>query len=57
MALKPFDRDAWEERAAIMEFDGGLSREDAERLAAQAQGFQIKDVWRWIEVRDSVLPL
>lgn len=57
MALKPFDRDAWEERAAIMEFDGGLSREDAERLAAQAQGFQIKDVWRWIEVQDSVLPL
>lgn len=57
MPLKPFDRDAWEERAAIMEFDGGLSREDAERLAAQAQGFQIKDVWRWIEVQDSVLPL
>lgn len=57
MALKPFDRDAWEERAAIMEFDGGLSREDAERLAAQTQGFQIKDVWRWIEVQDSVLPL
>ncbi len=23
----------WEERAAIMEFDGGLSREEAERLA------------------------
>lgn len=57
MALKPFDRDAWEERTAIMEFDGGLSREDAERLAAQAQGFQIKDVWRWIEIQDSVMPL
>lgn len=25
--------DAWEERAAIMEFDGGMSREDAERAA------------------------
>ena len=24
---------AWQERAAIMEFDGGLVREDAERLA------------------------
>jgi len=23
-------RDQWEERSAIMEFDGGLSREDAE---------------------------
>lgn len=32
-----FDADDWraafEERAAIMEYDGGLSREDAERLA------------------------
>ena len=26
-------RDAFEERAAIMEYDGGLSREDAEREA------------------------
>lgn len=25
----------WQERAAIMEFDGGLSREDAERAAYQ----------------------
>lgn len=28
-------RDRYEERAAIMEFDGGLSREDAEYLAMQ----------------------
>ncbi len=27
------DLDRWEERAAIIEFDGGLSRADAERLA------------------------
>ncbi|MEW5864185.1 MAG: hypothetical protein AB1773_11445 [Pseudomonadota bacterium] len=26
-------REAYEERAAIMEFDGGMSREDAERAA------------------------
>ena len=26
-------RDAWEERAAIMEYDGGLPRDDAERCA------------------------
>ncbi len=26
-------REAWEERAAIAEYDGGLSREEAERLA------------------------
>jgi hypothetical protein len=33
-----FDRDAFEERAAIAEFDGGLSRFEAETLAAKAQG-------------------
>jgi len=33
-----FDRDAFEDRAAIMEFDGGLSRFDAETQAAKAQG-------------------
>src|SRR4051794_10253287 len=27
----PGDREAWEERAAIMEFDGGLTRHEAER--------------------------
>lgn len=30
---EPFDREAFEERAAICEFDGGLSRADAESLA------------------------
>lgn len=29
----PFDPEAWGERAAIAEFDGGLSRVDAEALA------------------------
>lgn len=33
-----FDRCAFEERAAIAEFDGGLSRFRAETLAAEAQG-------------------
>ena len=28
-------REAWEERAAIMEFDGGMGRRDAERLAME----------------------
>lgn len=37
-----FDPDAFEERAAIMEYDGGLSRFQAETLAAKAQG-----VKRW----------
>lgn len=34
-----FDRDQFEERAAIHEFDGGLSRFEAETLAAKSQGF------------------
>jgi len=34
------DIDAFEERAAIAEYEGGLNREDAEDLAAQAQGFK-----------------
>ena len=35
-----FDLDAWEERSAIMEFEGGLSRFDAETQAARAQGVE-----------------
>lgn len=38
------DLDQFEERAAIMEFDGGLSRFRAETLAAQAQGKQRREV-------------
>ena len=34
------DTDAFEERAAIAEFDGGLSRADGEQLAAQYQGYE-----------------
>ena len=38
-ALAPPDLDAFEERAAIIEHDGGHPRHDAEALAAQEQGF------------------
>ena len=34
------DTDAFEERAAICEYDGGLSRPDAEQLAARGQGYE-----------------
>lgn len=30
---QPLDREAWPERAAIVEYDGGLTRQDAEALA------------------------
>ena len=43
------DIDAFEERAAIAEYDGGLSRSRAEDLAAQAQGFANADAyWQWL---------
>lgn len=34
------DIDAFEERAALMEYEGGLSRSRAEDEAARAQGFR-----------------
>ncbi len=34
------DIDAFEERAAIIQYDGGLSRSRAEDQAARAQGFR-----------------
>ncbi len=33
VSAQPPDREAWPERAAIAEYDGGLSRQDAEALA------------------------
>ena len=50
LALIP-DIEAFEERAAIAEYDGGLTRQDAEDLAAQAQGFQDREhYWAWLRV-------
>ena len=43
------DIDAFEERAAIAQYDGGLSRKQAEDLAAQRQGFKDADqYWQWL---------
>ena len=43
------DIEAFEERAAIIEFDGGLTRKQAEDLAAQAQGYRDADhYWQWL---------
>ncbi|WP_316775861.1 hypothetical protein [Sedimentitalea todarodis] len=43
------DIDWFEERAAIAEFDGGLSRQGAEDLAARQQGFVNADAyWQWL---------
>lgn len=40
---------AFEERAAIAEYDGGLSRSEAENLAARAQGFaDAAAYWQWL---------
>ena len=38
-----------EERAAIAEFDGGLTRREAEDVAAQDQGFiSANYYWQWL---------
>ena len=43
------DIEAFEERAAIAEYDGGLRRKAAENLAAQAQGFpDASAYWQWL---------
>jgi len=43
------DIDAFEERAAIIQYDGGLPRKQAEDLAAQGQGFPNADAyWQWL---------
>lgn len=34
LTAKQIDLEAWEERAAIMEFDGGMTRAEAEKAAA-----------------------
>ena len=43
------DIDWFEERAAIAEHDGGLTRRAAENLAARQQGFADADrYWQWL---------
>lgn len=43
------DIDWFEERVAIAEYDGGLSRSEAEDLAARAQGFKDASAyWQWL---------
>ena len=40
----------FEERAAIMEYEGGMPREQAEMLAAKCYGFESKHrLYNWVE--------
>ena len=48
------DIDAFEERAAIVEYDGGLSRSRAEDIAALAQGFRDAEHY-WQVLADYVI--
>lgn len=47
------DLDAWAERSAIMEYDAGLTRFDAETAAARAQGLERHEVMDEIRKRNS----
>ena len=43
------DIDTFEERAAIEQYDGGLTLDEAEDLATQDQGFgSAGDYWHWL---------
>ncbi|WP_171621553.1 MULTISPECIES: hypothetical protein [unclassified Ruegeria] len=43
------DIDAFEERAAIAEFDDGCTRKAAEDMAARALGFRDAEAyWQWL---------
>lgn len=43
------DIEAFEERAAIADYNGGLTRQQAESLAAQGQGFaSVGAYWHWL---------
>lgn len=47
--MVPPNFEAFEERAAIVEFDGGLTRRESEDVAAQDQGFINADwCWQWL---------
>ena len=48
------DIEAFEERAAIIEYDAAITRRQAEDLAAQAQGFRDRDHY-WQVLADYVL--
>lgn len=52
-ALVP-DIEAFEERAAIAEYDGGLTRRQAEEVAAKGQGFRDADHY-WQVLADYVV--
>lgn len=43
------DIDAFEKRAAIAQYEGGLTRKQAENLAAKVQGFRDSEhYWQWM---------
>ncbi|MFG6535702.1 hypothetical protein ACGYK5_17900 [Sulfitobacter sp. 1A16787] len=47
--MVPPNIEEFEERAAIAEYDGGLSRSEAEDVAAQDQGFiNAQYYWQWL---------
>ena len=47
--MVPPNIEEFEERAAIAEYDGGLSRAEAEDIAAQDQGFiSAQYYWQWL---------
>jgi len=47
--IVPPDIEAFEERAAIAQFDGPVTRREAEDVAARGQGYVNADqYWQWL---------
>ena len=47
--MVPPNIEEFEERAAIAEYDGGLTRSEAEDVAARGQGFiSANYYWQWL---------
>ncbi len=47
--MVPPNIEEFEERSAIAEFDGGLTRSEAENVAARDQGFiNASFYWQWL---------
>ena len=47
--MVPPNIEEFEERAAIAEYDGGLTRKEGEDVAARGQGFaSAADYWQWL---------
>ena len=54
--LTPDEREFYEERAAVMEYEGGLPRAEAENLAFERRIARFGSYWRHLSYHQSICP-